>query len=206
MVRTKEKKGKKTGKTKEKKEEKEAIKASERATAEALTFFDEFCIATLGYTVPVEATLLGEQLYGWPQEKVEKVLSSKESICREEVHQKDHALPAHAHDHEDLKSLQKRLEGIKFLRLGWHLGTIKRDRFEPAHAFALSLTAEGCQKKINFSSQSEEIYRYLKGESLLIDANQQGWHLVTVDNYPLGWGKAVQGQLKNHYPKGLRWL
>jgi NOL1/NOP2/fmu family ribosome biogenesis protein len=29
-----------------------------------------------------------------------------------------------------------------------------------------------------------------------------GWTLVTVDGWPLGWGKRVQGVLKNHYPRG----
>ena len=31
-----------------------------------------------------------------------------------------------------------------------------------------------------------------------------GWTLITVDGYSIGWGKAVKGQIKNHYPKGLR--
>ncbi|QGG47072.1 RsmF rRNA methyltransferase first C-terminal domain-containing protein [Heliorestis convoluta] len=97
-------------------------------------------------------------------------------------------------------------ESLKILRPGWHLGTIKRDRFEPSHALALALQAEECQKTINLSSASQEVYRYLKGESLTIPANHQGWHLITLEHHPLGWGKAVQGQLKNHYPKGLRWL
>ena len=33
-----------------------------------------------------------------------------------------------------------------------------------------------------------------------------GWTLITVDGYSIGWGKAVKGQIKNHYPKGLRKL
>ena len=31
-----------------------------------------------------------------------------------------------------------------------------------------------------------------------------GWTLITVDGYSIGWGKTVKGQIKNHYPKGLR--
>jgi NOL1/NOP2/fmu family ribosome biogenesis protein len=41
---------------------------------------------------------------------------------------------------------------------------------------------------------------------LFWDAAGKGWTIVTVDGFPLGWGKLVQGQLKNHYPKGLRWV
>ncbi|HEX3015774.1 MAG TPA: hypothetical protein VHQ46_05275, partial [Desulfobacteria bacterium] len=35
---------------------------------------------------------------------------------------------------------------------------------------------------------------------------QKGWNLVTVDGFPLGWGKYDGDLLKNHYPKGLRWV
>ena len=31
------------------------------------------------------------------------------------------------------------------------------------------------------------------------------WLLVSVDGFVLGWGKRVNGRLKNHYPRGLRW-
>ena len=42
---------------------------------------------------------------------------------------------------------------------------------------------------------------YLRGESLR-SAGADGWVLVTVDGFPLGWGKRVQGTLKSHYPRG----
>ena len=32
----------------------------------------------------------------------------------------------------------------------------------------------------------------------------KGWVLVTVDGFPLGWGKRVQGRLKSHLPSWLR--
>ena len=35
-------------------------------------------------------------------------------------------------------------------------------------------------------------------------ARDPGWVLVTVDGFPLGWGKRVGSTVKNHYPKGLR--
>jgi NOL1/NOP2/sun family putative RNA methylase len=98
------------------------------------------------------------------------------------------------------------LQRLKIARAGWHLGTVKKGRFEPSHALALSLQPDEWQRSVKLSADSDEVYRYLRGESLSVSENGKGWTIVTVDGYPLGWGKLVQGQLKNHYPKGLRWV
>ena len=45
---------------------------------------------------------------------------------------------------------------------------------------------------------------YLRGETLPCPQALSGWYTVTLDGFPLGWGKADRGILKNHYPKGLR--
>ena len=51
---------------------------------------------------------------------------------------------------------------------------------------------------------AEEVLSFLRGETL--DApGEDGWTLVTTGGHPLGWAKRVQGRLKSHYPKGLRW-
>ncbi|RKD22170.1 NOL1/NOP2/sun family putative RNA methylase [Caminicella sporogenes DSM 14501] len=93
---------------------------------------------------------------------------------------------------------------LKVLRPGWHLGTFKKNRFEPSHALALSLKSTEVKNTIPFKSSSEEIYLYLKGESLKINA-KKGWSLVLIDGYSIGWSKISNNTLKNHYPKGLRW-
>ncbi|HJV44899.1 MAG TPA: RsmB/NOP family class I SAM-dependent RNA methyltransferase [Bacillota bacterium] len=98
------------------------------------------------------------------------------------------------------------IEKLKVLRPGWHLGTIKKGRFEPSHSLALGIHTNDVKQSISFSAKSPEIVRYLKGESLLVDEKYKGWILVCVDGYSLGWGKVSNGQLKNHYPKGLRWV
>ncbi|MBB6214729.1 NOL1/NOP2/sun family putative RNA methylase [Anaerosolibacter carboniphilus] len=96
------------------------------------------------------------------------------------------------------------LENLKVLRPGWHLGAIKKSRFEPSHALALSLTREDCKYNISLGLEDDRLLGYLKGEALSIDGNK-GWNLVHVEGYSLGWGKLAEGVLKNHYPKGLRW-
>lgn len=97
------------------------------------------------------------------------------------------------------------LAGLKVARAGWQLGTLKKGRFEPSHALALGCQADHAARTADFAADAPEVVRYLKGESLQV-SGEKGWTLITVDGFPLGWGKQVDGQLKNHYPKGLRWL
>lgn len=103
------------------------------------------------------------------------------------------------------------LRGIKILRAGLHLGTRKKNRFEPSHALAKCLTPQDIRSCYNCNE--DEAIRYLHGEPLplnMADSVQnsgqlpRGWTLLCYMNYPLGWTKASQGMLKNHYPKGLR--
>jgi NOL1/NOP2/sun family putative RNA methylase len=96
------------------------------------------------------------------------------------------------------------LRGIKVLRPGWHLGTMKKNRFEPSHALALSLKGEQIRQRWTFDQDSPEMLAYLKGESI-VAVGCKGWGLVEVNGYSIGWGKYSDQVIKNHYPKGLRW-
>ncbi|SCZ79400.1 RsmF rRNA methyltransferase first C-terminal domain-containing protein [Pseudobutyrivibrio xylanivorans] len=95
--------------------------------------------------------------------------------------------------------------GLHVLRGGLFLGTLKKNRFEPSHALALALTRDEVKNSYNLSADSQDIQNYLRGQSVMADVSD-GWTLITVDGYSVGWGKAVKGQIKNHYPKGLRLL
>ena len=92
------------------------------------------------------------------------------------------------------------LEGLKVLRPGLELGTVKKDRFEPAHALALWLKT--CENQQDYPADSGEISAYLRGDVVL--SERKGWCLVSADGYSIGWGKGDGRVLKNHYPKGLR--
>ncbi len=96
------------------------------------------------------------------------------------------------------------MKGLRVLRPGWHLGTIKKNRFEPSHALALSLSPEEVAIQVNFSANSKEIVAYLNGQ-IISSEGEKGWCLITVDGYSIGFGKRSGGVIKNHYPKGLRW-
>ncbi len=95
------------------------------------------------------------------------------------------------------------MKKIKVLRSGVHLGTLKKNRFEPAHALSHYLKAEDAKFTEHLKIDSKEVMEYLRG-NVLNTGQDRGWVLVTVEGYPLGWGKESKGMLKNHYPKGLR--
>ncbi len=95
------------------------------------------------------------------------------------------------------------LKGLKILRPGLHLGTLKKKRFEPSHALALSMKKEDVLRSWNLESGSREIKQYLSGQTFNAEG-EKGWYLILVDGYSIGWGKLAGGIMKNHYPKGLR--
>lgn len=95
------------------------------------------------------------------------------------------------------------LRGLKVLRPGLHLGTNKKNRFEPSHALALFLRPGEAVKSVNLPSQDPAVRAYLGGQALSMDG-EKGWHLIQTDGYGIGWGKRSGGIMKNHYPKGLR--
>lgn len=91
------------------------------------------------------------------------------------------------------------LKGVKVLRLGLHVGQMKGKVFAPDHALALALPGT-CRILIG----EEEANQFLHGESLQCDDALHGWVIPVYRGMQLGWGKASDGQIKNHYPKGLR--
>ncbi len=85
---------------------------------------------------------------------------------------------------------------------GITIGEIKKNYIMPHHQFFMAL---GCffKRKIELTADCEKINKYLHGEEIDVEC-QNGWAVVTVDGCSIGGGKAVNGKLKNHYPKGLR--
>ena len=89
---------------------------------------------------------------------------------------------------------------LKVLRPGLELGTVKKDRFEPAHALALWM--KDCKNVQDYDPESLEMKEYLHGN--VVPSPKKSWCLVTAGGYSIGWGKGDGNVLKNHYPKGLR--
>lgn len=94
--------------------------------------------------------------------------------------------------------------GLHVLRAGVPAGELdsRAGRFTPAHALAMAHPAEAFLRTV--ALEGEPLARFLAGETVPCGPALSGWCAVTARGYPVGWGKAVQGTLKNHIPKGLR--
>ena len=96
------------------------------------------------------------------------------------------------------------LKGIRILRSGLFLGTVKKNHFEPSQSLAMALKKEEFNQVLDLKSSDPRVMKYLKGETLDIQDYKKlnGWTLVCVDGYPIGFGKASKGSLKNKIDKG----
>lgn len=91
------------------------------------------------------------------------------------------------------------LRGIKALRLGLHLGDVRGKLFFPDHALPLWRAPHPA-----LPVMEEQAAAYQRGETLPAPPALRGFCAPTLGGLALGWGKASDGQMKNHYPKGLR--
>lgn len=93
---------------------------------------------------------------------------------------------------------------LKILRNGLRLGEFKKQRFEPNHALVLALQPQQFRHVVALTS--EQFQHFIHGETLTITnkAAFKGWVAVSFEEKIFSWGKLVNNQLKNFYPKGLR--
>ena len=97
------------------------------------------------------------------------------------------------------------LEGLRVLRPGLQLGTLKKGRFEPAHALGMALYKEEVRRFVDIPGENPAAWAWIQGEAIPVrEDREDGWTLVLIDGCAAGWGKVSRGLLKNHYPKGLR--
>ncbi|HHV10750.1 MAG TPA: SAM-dependent methyltransferase [Clostridiales bacterium] len=99
------------------------------------------------------------------------------------------------------------LKGLRILRQGLLLGEMKKQRFEPSQALANALGFKEYDKVIQFHEDDPNVIRYLKCEAIEPEGEyQDGWYLVCVKEYPLGWIKVAKNHFKNKYLPGWRWV
>ncbi|CCF28130.1 Ribosomal RNA small subunit methyltransferase F [Leuconostoc citreum LBAE E16] len=97
------------------------------------------------------------------------------------------------------------ISNLKILRLGLEVGTFKKNRFEPAHALALALPAKDFVQ--HYEMTTLEWAKYVHGDVIRPSKQlQKGWVLMTANGNGAGWGRYVDGQIKNFFPKGLRFV
>ena len=88
---------------------------------------------------------------------------------------------------------------LRVLRAGLQLGEIRGNIFTPDHAWAMTLPPF---PRVELTG--DEGMKWLHGETIDTSSDVSGWCVATYDGLPLGFGKISGGQMKNHYPKGLR--
>jgi NOL1/NOP2/fmu family ribosome biogenesis protein len=92
--------------------------------------------------------------------------------------------------------------GVRLVHPGLPLGRARPGRFAPAQALAMVGGVAAAARRVR-AMDDREAAAWVRGETLGWDG-PEGWALVTWNGWPLGWGRAAGGTLKNHYPKGLR--
>ncbi|HIQ79988.1 MAG TPA: RsmB/NOP family class I SAM-dependent RNA methyltransferase [Candidatus Scatavimonas merdigallinarum] len=96
------------------------------------------------------------------------------------------------------------LHGLHVLRAGVLLGQVRKNRIEPAHGAFMAATPGAVALEIPLCAKSDMAARFLRGEEIPCEKGQKGYAAVSVDGVITGFGKCVNGILKNKYPKGLR--
>lgn len=85
---------------------------------------------------------------------------------------------------------------------GVTLGEIKKGIFHPHHQL-FSALGNLFRRALDLPLDDKRVNTYLLGETIEARVDN-GWIAVKVNGVSLGGGKVVNGQIKNHYPKGLR--
>ena len=109
---------------------------------------------------------------------------------------------------------KERLDGIRVIRPGLELAVRRKNRLEPAHALAMSVSPDVIRNRCNVNM--DDAIRFMRGETIPVDHAcssdadnacniiDGSWTVMTLNGITLGWGKYMNGIVKNHYPKGLR--
>jgi len=103
------------------------------------------------------------------------------------------------------------IDGLKVPKIGMNMGELNHGKFKPSQQFAMAYS-DYFKRKICFEYNSEDVKRYLRGETLTFtESYENGLTAVCVGfenkadcGYVLGCGVVSGGMLKNMYPKGWR--
>ena len=102
-----------------------------------------------------------------------------------------------------MPELPEAARGLKILRSGLYLGDLKKNRFEPSQAFALSLDESGYRYCVDLAGDGQRSAAFLRGENIrAAEADsfpEKTWILVTAGGHGLSWCKKNKEILKNKY-------
>lgn len=98
------------------------------------------------------------------------------------------------------------LSGLKVVRAGILAGKLVKNRFLPSHQLMMCGYPVREDRQLDLAGDDPRITNFLRGMEIPCSLQYKSWCAVTVDGFVLGLGKASNGRMKNHYPKGLREL
>lgn len=101
------------------------------------------------------------------------------------------------------------LRGLKVFRKGILKEEILKNREEPSHAYVHALPPMQTEfPVVNYKKEDPRIDQYLHGLQITVPDgfDGKGFVIVACDGAYLGLGKCAGTQIKNHFPKGLRFL
>ena len=93
---------------------------------------------------------------------------------------------------------------LRTVRSGLLCGTMKNNRFEPSQPLAFALQAGQFRQVIRLEPDDIRTEKYLRGETITDDADYEGWVLVCVKEWPLGFGIIKNHTIKNKIGKNFR--
>ncbi len=109
-----------------------------------------------------------------------------------------------ADDHLYLTPMEPELwEGMRVLRPGWWVASLRHGKVNPDHALAMALMPDEAAESLRLTVDDPRLRRYLMG-GFWADDGPPGWVLITVEGFPLGWAKRGGGRLRSKYPMHLR--
>lgn len=94
------------------------------------------------------------------------------------------------------------LTGLNVLNAGIELGEVVNHRFIPYHHLFKAL-GPYFKNQLILELEDARVAQYIHGEEIEADV-PNGYGVIQLDGLYLGGFKAVNGKLKNYYPKGLR--
>lgn len=93
------------------------------------------------------------------------------------------------------------------ISVGVELGELRKGRFEPSHGFFMAALSQEYQRGLVFDPVDPHLAAFLSGNTVPCPEDWRGFSAVNVRAggraFPVGFGKAVDGVMKNHLPKGL---
>lgn len=99
--------------------------------------------------------------------------------------------------------LDPSIHNLRIVSYGTEMGIITKGRFAPAHSLFMSAFPYGFKNAIDLAADDCGIRKFLAGNTLDVPKELAAYVPVRADGYTVGFGKAVDGTLKNHLPKGL---